>query len=376
MKAYLIIQSISPCDSAGSDTLLMKKALEEMGMECFVYAARMTVGAAYSGEISSLDSLPEINENDMVIFVHREGALLCKRMAELGGRKILVYHEPVRPKALPKEYDCPAYEELRSHYLGTEHMKDVFDEAVVFSEEGEKDLIAMGYKCSVRHRPLMLSAEHYAVPDRGAVPEEMGGAAINIVYSGKLIPDSHIEDIIAAYSCYRRYYNRRSRLILLSDGAASTKYCKKLKKYAQMLSTEDIIISEAASPEKRGPYIRNAHVLCCGAGNGEFPEAAAQAVFMGIPVIAEDSPAVRLLFESSEELLESFEPHITAAVIDRIISDDRFREQLASVQRNEAAEHGYDKVSALFKSQIKEFIQKNVVNDREENCNSKSEIRS
>ena len=371
-----MIRSISLCDSAGSDTFLIKKALEEMGIECFVYAARRTVGDAYSGEVRCIDSLPEIDENDIVIFVHKEGSLLCERAAELGGRKLLVYHEPVRPIALPKEYDCPAYEELRSHYIGTEHMKDAFDEAAVFSSEGEKDLIAMGYKCPVRQRPLMLSAEHYAVPDRGAIPEEMEGSAINIVYCGKLIPDSHIEDIIAAYSCYRRYYNRSSRLILLSDGAASKKYCKKLKKYAQLLSTEDIIFSEAASPEKRASYIRNAHVLCCGAGNGEFPEAAAQAVFMGIPVVAADSAAVRLLFGGSAELLESCEPHITAAFIDRIISDNGFREQLVSVQRNEADEHGYDKVSALFKDQIKEFIQKNVVNDREKNCNRKSKIRS
>jgi len=357
-KVYQVIQSVFPNDSAGCDTLLTQRILSGMGLDGGIYAAQTTTEMSYSGEIKNIASLPRINDDDVFIYIHRYGEIPFEKINGSGGKKLLVYHEPVRPEIPKSEYDSPMYKGLRSHYLSAVRANKSFDGAVVFSENGKKDLEVMGYECPVSLRPVMLAEEYYANAANEETPSEMQGNAKNLVYWGKIIPDAHIEDIIAAYACYRRYFNSNSRLILSSDGNVSDEYLRKLKRYAEFLSAEGVVFSLSVSAEKRKVYVRNSDAVICGAGCGEFPEVAAEAVFMDKPVIAWDSSENRLLFKESCKLMENCEPHIAAAFIDRLFSDDCFKNALTAMQRSEADEHSFEKVSGIIESHIRQYIQK------------------
>lgn len=372
MRIYEIIQRFSLNEIAGCDAFLMKKELEKAGHECSIYALQMSAEDAYSGRIRRIESLPEISCDDAVIYIHKDGSLLCDTVTELPGKKLLVYHDPVRPQQ--KTLAVQGYEELRAQYLSTLKLKDAFDGAMVFSREGRRDLEAMGFKCPTVQRQLMLSEEDFMKERGGAVPDYYREEGItNIIYCGRISPDDRIDKVIAAYAVYRRYFNRKSRLLLVSSGYCSAEYCRRLTRYADMMELEEVCFTKALSVKERRAYIDMADVLIC-TGSEDIRESAAEAAFMGKAAAAEKCPANAGLL-GEDTLIQDLDPHITAVFIDRVVSDPSFREMAAGSQRAAVRRLCGENAGAAFMSQTEELLRK-LVHNSEKDRNSKSEIRA
>ena len=332
MKAYLILRSLCTDGSAGCDAVCMKNALADMGIETSVFAARMSVEDAYGRGVLPPEAFPETSDDDIIFFIDKDGSPLGEKAAELRGRKILVYHDRICPER-KREYGLDAYEELRSIYLSTARSIDIYDGAMVFSEKGERELRIMGCKCPIERRSLMLSPELMSGGGRGEpsselLPEE----TVNILYSGMAVPDESIEDIIRAYACYRKYYSRNSQLIIGYNEYRSRKYIYELKRYTEILGCGGVRFLYLSGDSRRGAIERADAVICSPLGN-VFPEAAARAVFTGVPVIMTGRGADRQLLGDCAAVTGDSDPHTAAALINRLVTDSGFRELYVSEQR-------------------------------------------
>lgn len=362
MKAYLILRSLCTDESAGCDAVCMKNALADMGIETSVFAARMSVEDAYGRGALPPEAFPETSDDDIIFFIDKDGSPLGEKAAMLKGRKILVYHDRLSPKR-KGEYGLDAYEELRSVYLSAvssidtaRRNIDIYDGAMVFSETGEKELRIMGCKCPIERRPLMLSAELMSGGGRGEPSSELFPEGMtNILYSGMAVPDESIEDIIRAYACYRKYYGRNSQLIIGYNEYRSRKYISELKRYTEILSCGGVRFMYLSGDARRGAIEKADAVISAPFGN-VFPEAAARAVFTGVPVIMTGRGADCQLLGDCAAVTGDSDPHTAAALINRLVTDSGFKELYTAEQRKYGDRADPKITSAAFKASLKALL--------------------
>lgn len=360
MRAFIIIQRLTLDESAGCDAFLVKSALEKAGFECGIYSYQMSAEAASMGA-KRIEMLSDTTDDDLIVYIHKEGYQLFKRISKLCGKKILIYHEPVRPD----KKSFPIYGEQRRQYISTVELKDCIDGAMVFSRDGALDLKVMGFECPVVKREIMLSEKLLMKTEGSSVPDYYSEKGLtDIVCCCRLVPDEKIEKVIAAYAAYRRYYNRKSRLVLAVSGDINEEYKRKLIRYTDMMALEGVGFAKADSVRERRGYIAMADALILQGSTDDFPDCAAEAVFMGKPVAAEkSSPNAEALGE--DMLISGLEPHIAAVFIDKAVSDSMFRETAVNYSRQHLEKDRADGFVGCFK----ELLGK-MVNTSEKNSNS------
>ena len=349
MKIIQIMPTVSFGDAVSNDARAIAKVIDEMGYKTAIHVENLDPRVK-DKFVHKMTKLPSIDNDDIVIFNHSTGTQLCYSLPELPGRKMMIYHNITPPEFLAAQVTQYGYD-------GTKFLSDKIEYVMPVSEYNASDLRRMGYKCDMFIRPILIPFEDYAKePDREVLEKYSDDGYVNIVFVGRIAPNKKQEDVIAAFSYYKKHINHKSRLIIVGSAGESDRYANCLKAYADALMTEDIIFTNHISFSAILAYYRLADVFLCMSEHEGFCVPLVEAMYFDTPIIAYDSSAIADTLGGSGILIKDKDPVFVSMLIDRLVKDDVLRSYVIEKQRQRLADFSYEKMKDRLKEGLLKFI--------------------
>ena len=107
-------------------------------------------------------------------------------------------------------------------------------------------------------------------------------------------------------------------------------------------------------------YYKTADVFLCMSEHEGFCVPLVEAVKFNVPIIAYNKTAVPETMNYKGMILDDNNPQYVAACIDRMVKDNKLRENVIEEQKERLDYYSYDHVSDMFKKYLSDFIKKGV----------------
>lgn len=355
MKVLQVLPTLAFGDAVGNHTRALELLLKDMGYETEIYALSIDKRLG-KGKAKYIEDFPRLDSDDVVFYHLSTGSELNKAIPKLKCRKIVEYHN-----VTPPGFFTGISEELEERcQMGVEQIKkmsDAFDYAVADSEFNKQDLISMGYSCPIEVAPILIDFEDYRRKPNADVMARFQDDVTNIVFTGRIAPNKKQEDIITAFYYYKKYFNFRSRLILVGSGRGMERYLEKLKAYVKKLGLEDsVLFTGHVKFNEILAYYRVADVFLCMSEHEGFCVPLVEAMQFQVPIVAFDSTAIGGTLGGSGMLLKEKDPLLTAGVIDRLMTDVRLRNQVIEGQKKRLRDFSHEVVNARYRDLFQRIL--------------------
>lgn len=289
--------------------------------------------AGFETEIHNLFIEPAMLKNgffdeDDIIFYHFS-VRMDPLLQYVKCRKVLVFHNITYPEllvglnldSLRMDCACGMYE--------LNDTKNLFDEAIAFSEFSRNTLVAHGWEKERVHVLVntVKQAQLDVAPDETLIEKYRDGTT-NILFTGRIFPNKKQEDIIKAFEYYKRNYNDNSRLFLVG-AVKSDQYDYFLRDLVKRFDLEDCVhfLGFLKWPEYLAYYYVANLYLCMSAHEG-FCRPLLEAMYLKVPILAVNETAIPDTLGDGGVLVDSREPSVVAAMMNGIIRDRQFYDEM------------------------------------------------
>lgn len=357
MKVIQIMPTLALGDAVSNDALALEKAIINMGYKTEIYAENIDPRLP-KGTAKYERNLYKVNEDDVVLYHLSTGTFLNKKIALLKCRKIVIYHN-ITPGNFFEEYSKES--ELKC-LAGREEAASLckqVDYCLADSEYNKQELIQMGCTCPIDVLPILIPFDDYRKePDIKILDKYKDDGYTNILFTGRLAPNKKQEDVIRAFYFYKKFYNPKSRLILIGSDAGMSRYSYRLKSFIAKLELEDVIIPGHISFAEILAYYHTADLFLCQSEHEGFCVPLVEAMFFDIPVVAYHSTAIPYTMGDSGIVLDRKDAVETAAVMNRVLTDEELHAQIVEGQRKRLADFDNKKISEQFEQYMRKFLRK------------------
>lgn len=335
-------------DAIGNDTLAISNFLLEQGYETGIYAENID-SRLPSGTALSLDKMPVLNQNDILIYHASTGTELNTKFMAFGGRKVMVYHN-ITPPHFFETYSSTATSLTLQGYREIRYLAGIVDYCIADSTYNREDLRKLGYRCPIDVCPILIPFEDYnKAPDEAILKQYNGDEWTNLLFVGRIAPNKCQHDVIRAFYAYQKLYNPQSRLFLIGSSGGMEKYNSQLKDYIKLLGIEDkVIFPGHIKFNAIISYYHLADVFVCMSEHEGFCVPIVEAMHFRKPIVAYASSAIPETMGKGGLLLDSKDPLVAAAAINRVITDTNLQKYIVSRQEEELRRFKYDVVKARF----------------------------
>lgn len=354
MRVVQLLPTLSFGDAIGNDTIALKGVISEMGYSTDIYAENIDKRLP-EGIAQKADKLRDLKKDDVLIYHKSTGTDLTFKIENYKCRRIMVYHN-ITPPEFFRPYSTAATQLTEHGYKGVEYLRDKIDYVLAVSAYNRSELVKMGYTCPMDIRPILIKFDDYKqTPDEATIKKYSDGKK-NLVFVGRIAPNKKQENVIRAFYCYKKL-NPESRLILVGSSTGMENYYERLVKYANALGIgDDVIFPGHIKFSEILAYYRLADAFVCMSEHEGFCVPLVEAMFFDVPVIAYDTSAISDTLGGSGVLLDNNDPVFAAAVIDRVLTDDKLRESIIEGQRRRLEDFSYERIRATFEKELTDFI--------------------
>lgn len=356
MRVVQLLPTLSFGDAIGNDTIALRGAIEEMGYATEIYAdnidKRLPANIA-----KKADKLKDLKKDDLVIYHKSTGTDMTFRFGELDCRKIMIYHN-ITPPDFFRPYSIAAAQLTEQGYEGLRFLRDKVVYCLADSAYNRSELVKMGYSCPIDVRPILIRFEDYEQsPDEATLQKYRDGRK-NLVFVGRIAPNKRQEDVIRTFYCYKRL-EPESRLILVGSNSGFENYRERLQKYANALGIgDDVIFTGHIGFREILAFYHAADAFVCMSAHEGFCVPLVEAMFFGVPVFACDTSAISDTLGGSGVLLDDNDPVLAAAMIHRVLGDEKLRSSITEGQRRRLEDFSYERVKDTFTGLLKGFLDK------------------
>jgi len=355
LKILQIVPTLTYGDAVSNDTLALRDVLVSMGYETGIYAEYVDERNAKHHFVFKASELPKLSRNDVLIYHLSIASPLHAKLSEMDCRKIAIYHN-VTPAVFFRDYSSRYYNLCKLGIYEIKQLNDVFDHCLAVSDFNRKDLVSYGYKCPIDVRPILIPFEDYdKTPSQGVIDKYNDGKS-NILFVGRVAPNKKHEDVIAAFSCYKKHYNPDARLFLVGSYDGMEPYKHRLDEYVEVLGVEDVIFTGKIPFDEILAYYKIADIFLCMSEHEGFCVPLVEAMHFNVPIVAFASAAIPYTLAGSGVLLHDKDPLLISGMINRIMTDERLKDDIIKGQRQRVSDFSYEKTSALFMKYLTEFL--------------------
>ncbi len=356
MRIIQLLPTLSFGDAIGNDTLTLKAAMTDMGYKTEIYAENIDKRLP-ADSARKPDKIGSVSEDDVIIYHLSTGTDLTFSLGDYKCRKIMVYHN-ITPPEFFRPYSFAAEKLTEYGYKGVEYLRDKIDYVLAVSAYNKAELVRMGYTCPIDVRPILINFKDYEQTPDEAVMKKYSDGKTNLVFVGRIAPNKKQEDVIRTFYCYRKL-NPDSRLILVGSYTGMENYYERLVKYAEILGiSDDVVFTGHIKFPEILAYYRTAHAFVCMSQHEGFCVPLAEAMFFNVPIIAYDAAAISDTLGGCGVLLDDNSPDYAAAVIDRVLSDDKLRQHILDGQKKRLEDFTYERIRDTFEKLLKGFLNK------------------
>ncbi len=354
MRIYQILPELRYGDAVGNDARALCQVISEMGYKTGIYAIRIDK-RLNSPMYRKISKLPRLSKDDIIIFNHCSGSELSAMLPKLSGRKLMIYHN-ITPPHFFVPYSIDSYNTTLKGYKQTELLKSEIEYVMAVSDYNAQDLRKMGYTCPITVRPILIPFEDYKNEPDKTVIEKYSDGYTNIIFVGRIAPNKKQEDVISAFSYYKKNINPKSRLIFVGSDNGMGIYSKALKQYVKALMLEDVIFTGHIKFSEILAYYSIADIFLCMSEHEGFCVPLVEAMFFGVPIIAYDSSAIAETLGGNGILIKEKDHVLTAMLLDRVMKDKALKSDIIKKQNDRLKDFSYEKVRSVFEYSLKSFI--------------------
>ena len=344
MRIVQLLATMAFGDAVSNDAAAIRTILEEKGYETAVYASHIDprLPKDYARHWRKMEPL---TEKDLLIYHGSTGDPINRMIPSFGGRKMMIYHN-ITPPHFFRGYSREAEELTEIGQVQIKRLAGQFERCIADSDYNRQDLRKMGYECPIDVCPILIPFGDYArEPDAGVIGKYRGDGWTNLLFVGRIAPNKKQEDVIRAFRYYHRNVNPKSRLFLVGNDAGMELYRNQLNNYVRALDLADAVIFPGhISFAEILAYYRLADVFVCMSEHEGFCVPLLEAMYFHVPIVAYSAAAVPETMGKGGLLLDSKDPAVAAAAIDRIIRDGGLREAIDGEQRKKLKEYDNENV--------------------------------
>lgn len=353
MQVIQIVPTLAYGDAIGNDALALKHALEEAGYNTEIYAE--SVVAPLKPSLAKNTEKLLLKNDDVAILHLSTGAKINREFAKLSCRKIVRYHN-VTPPEFYSGYDSYIERINKAALKDAAFLADKVDYCLADSEFNKQDLIKMGYSCKIDVLPILIPFEDYRKAPEPQIVEKYKDVPI-VLFTGRVVPNKKIEDVICAFSLYRKHYNKEAVLMLVGSYKEDDAYYQRLQTYINEIEAENIIFTGHISFNEILAYYRVADVFLCQSEHEGFCVPLVEAMFFQIPIIAYASTAIPGTLAGSGVVMDTKDPLLVAGMINRVLIDGKMKKWILLSEKERLSDFAYEPISGKFLELIDKFIQ-------------------
>lgn len=355
MRIIQLLPTFAAKDAIGNDVVNIHTALTSLGYDSCIYASHIPLpqpGIPCSTDFNYSDFAPD----DVVLFHYSIGGRLTDFFASLPSKKILIYHN-VTPPAFFEPYNIEAARTCRSGLQQIRTLVGKVDACWADSSWNAQDLREMGFACRIDVVPILIPFDDYRQPNdenlSRALREVKGS---KVLFVGRIAPNKCQHDVIRAFACYKRLYDPKAVLYLVGSHIYGDAYFASLLQYVMDLQLDDVYFADSVSFPELLSFYGGADVLLCQSEHEGFCVPVVEAMLFDVPVVAYDACAVKETLGESPLALDSKNPHFVAAIMNTLMENALFREEIIRLQRERLRDFEYDVLVKLIDECIKPYI--------------------
>ncbi|MBR2067469.1 MAG: glycosyltransferase, partial [Solobacterium sp.] len=240
-------------------------------------------------------------------------------------------------------------------------LKDAFDYCICDSEYNKQELLDFGYSCQIDVVPILIPFEDYQkTPDAGVIEKYKGKKGKNILFTGRVAPNKKHEDLIHAFSLYRKQYDEDARLFIVGRHMDNPTYYAHLVNYIEENHFENIYFSDHVSFAEILAYYKIADLFLCMSEHEGFCVPLVEAMMFDIPVLAYDEGAIRYTMGDSGIVFEEKNFPEVASLMHLVLEDEELKKEIIARQRKRVEDFHPEKVGKEMLHAIEKFLAKEV----------------
>jgi len=346
MKIIQLVNGYSKGDGVGNVITAIDKLLKANGYETEIYNQTLN--------LSDLERTDFSEEN---IVLYHVALSVDPLVSYLKCKKILVFHNITDPGLLIGAGLQQMRNWCSAGLYDIRGLSQYFNAAIVFSEYSKKTLMKSGWdEKSIYQMPIMVRFDNLAQPFDENVVSKYSDGITNIIFTGRIFPNKKQEDIIHAFSVYKKKYNNRSRLFIIGS-VGNQNYYEALRKLVKDLGIEDSVYFTGRAPFLEYlAYYRVADLFLCMSAHEGFCIPLVEALYFNIPIVAVNSTAIPDTLGGSGILLDSRDAETTAEMMNRILGDKEFKQSILNGEERRLAELMPDVVENLYINVLSQCI--------------------
>jgi glycosyltransferase involved in cell wall biosynthesis len=339
---HQVLATLGYGDAIGHEVLGIQRVLRGAGYHSEIFV--QTADPRVEHLTQDYRELPDASHADNILIHHFSIGSRASRVAyALPDRMALVYHN-----ITPPEYFVDINKELvQLCYRGRRELalyRSRCDVALGDSEYNRQELEAIGFP-DTGVLPVVPGFDHLSGPadytHAGAFDDDW----VNVLFVGRVIPNKRFEDVIRSFHAYKKWFNPRSRLLLVGAHAGFERYLTMLHQFVARIGATDVHLVGHVSNEELTAYYELADVFLCASEHEGFCVPLVESFHMGVPVIAYAASAVPATMDGAGVLYTDKSPLHVAALVNAIVDDPGLRTcivdgQYAALDRLEAKDFG------------------------------------
>lgn len=354
MRIIQILPVLAFGDAIGNHTLALADTFTKYGYRNSIFADALDKRVAGKNIYEYKDYVWQ--KGDIILYHMSTNSLLNRNVCEYPKTKLMVYHN-ITPASFFHGFHEQAEKGCKEAREDLIYMAGKVDGCISDSLYNQQELEELGYDCPQTNIPILIPFQDYnKEPDKDVMEQYGNDGYTNILFVGRVVPNKKQEDIIEAFHYYQKYYNAKSRLIIVGSFAGIDRYVESLELYADRIGVKNVIFTGQISFAKILAFYRVADVFLCMSEHEGFCVPLVEAMHFRVPIIAYQSTAIGDTMGNGGILLDKKDPMETAGMIHYVMTHPLL---YAKIQNNQALcleRFNHDRVEAAYLDFIQKFM--------------------
>lgn len=358
MRLDQVIPTLASRDAIGAHTLALRDALRRAGMDSEIFYGTCTPDMAEQGR--PITALGDASGDRWLLYQLSIGSPVFDTLMARPEPKMVNYHN-ITPAELLAAWEP---EVGRQVALGRSQLGALAPQsklAICDSAFNETELRAAGYQHTTVV-PLLIDVTAAAPAPDPTVAAELrrakrdGGA--DLLFVGKVAPHKAPHDLVRMLAALHALGEPRARLHLVGSPLGAT-YARALARFVDRLGLDTTVkLTGSVSPAALEAYYQAADVFVCASDHEGFCVPLVEAMGHRLPVVAYGAGAIPETAGQGALVLETKQPVVFAAAVQRALHDAELRRRLVDAARRRVDELGMARSAERFVALLRRTMER------------------
>jgi len=336
------LPSFVPHDAIGNHVLQVRRVLRDSGVDSEIWAEHIHPALAREARPYPEFADSGIGRGEAILVYH--ASTHSPMAAFLGARpeRLVVDYHNITPARFFARWEPVAASSMELARMELGELTPRVELGLADSGFNEAELVELGYRRTAV-QPLLIDFADYDIEPKAQTMARLGrarrGGGARWLFVGRLAPNKCQHDVIGAFAAYRRIYDPAAHLTLIG-GVTAQLYLRALQGLVAELELGDSVEVLPGCPfDELVARYRTADVFVCLSEHEGFCVPILEAMHFDVPVVAYRAAAVPDTVAGAGVLLDDKDPLVVASAVDRVLTDNPLRSELAKAGRERVEEH-------------------------------------